>query len=249
MAAKENTYEGMIKMKKVLTLLLSLALVLSLAACAGDGSGSAPPTPNVGGTGSAPSDSTNDDPSDGSNDDPNKGIDPGAPVLPAPGDGESDDVDGDTPPSGGTEQTPPMINVPGGGNQEAVPVTDAGDLKDKLSAICEGSITNPNFTDTLRSSAEFSNYFGGKVSYEEGMRVAVNHLEMNPPAHIVLLIEPLEGVDAGEYAKTLEENADPRWAICDAAETVKVSVNDGLVLVVMSSAEITETVTSAFEAQ
>ncbi len=133
----------------------------------------------------------------------------------------------------------------GGDTTEDIPVTDAGDLVDQLDALCQG-IVEGSFTESLRSSGEFSNYFDGAVKYTEGMRVAMNHLEMAPPAHVVMLIEVPAGEDAKAYAKDLNDNANPRWMVCASANSVQYAVKDDLVLFVMSSTEIADAVVAAF---
>ena len=137
----------------------------------------------------------------------------------------------------------------GGGETQDVPVTDAGDLVDRLAAICEGK-TGEMMVDnhSLSSPGMFSNWFGG-MAYTEGTKVAVNAPMMGSIAHVILLIEPAEGVDAGEYAKELERNANPRWQICVSADTVKYAVKDGLILFIMTNSEIVnaDDVISAFK--
>lgn len=260
-------------MKKFITIFLALALVLSLAACgsssedetdpAGPNGPMAPPQPGEtlpepgtpvtplepgevpGDSGLTPTESTAPTPLD-----PSEPVEPSEPAEPSEPSEPSEPVEPSEPGEG--SDTPsivpgfPGIAMPGQGGGEDIPVTDAGDLVDTLDALCKDNVTDPNFTESLRSSDSFANYFGGRVQYAEGMRVAVNHLEMAPPAHVAMLIEVPEGMDAEEYAGELEANAEPRWLICAAAESVKVSVKDGLILVVMSSEEIADAVTDAF---
>lgn len=173
----------------------------------------------------------------------------GTPAFPVPGNGENSE-DGESEGSDTPSITPgfPSIGFPGagGGETEDIPVADAGDLVDKLAELCEGITPDTYNTATLYSSGSFANYFSGGVTYTEGMRVAENTPMMVPPAHIALLIEVPEGQDADEYAKELAENANPRWNICASAESVQSAARDGLVLFVMSSAEIADALISAF---
>ena len=99
----------------------------------------------------------------------------------------------------------------------------------------------------LRSSGEFNNYFNGGVQYTEGLRVAMNHLQMAPPAHVAMLIEVPEGKDPEEFAKELTDDADPRWMICATANSVQAAAKDGLVLFVMSSEENANALIAAFK--
>ena len=234
-------------MKKILVMLLAVALVLSLAACGGEDGAEEPEK------GAEPQGSTDGDrPDDGGSEDGKQPEDSGSEGVPGgeAGDetgedgGEGDGVPGFAGPAfqfgpGGT-----VTPGAGGGEQEDIPVTDAGDLVDQLDAICSENVEG-SFTVSLRSSGEFSNYFSG-LAYTEGMRVAMNHLEMAPPAHVVMLIEVPEGEDAQAYAEKLSQNANPRWMICAMAESVQFAVKDNLVLFVMSSEEIANAVIAAF---
>ena len=206
--------------------------------------------------GNAPEDG--DKPEDGNT--PDDGDKPEDGNTPDDGDKPEDGntpEDGEDPDEEGGQPTTPVPGFPGGiggiggiggsGQDEApeVPVTDAGDLVDKLDALCQG-IVSGSFTESLRSSAAFANYFDGKLQYTEGMRVATNLLQMAPPAHIVMLIEAPQGVDAQAYAKELMDNANPRWMVCAVAQSVQTAVKDNLILFVMSSTENADALVAAF---
>lgn len=263
-------------MKKILVMLLAVAMVLSLAACGGKDGAEEPEKgaepqgstdgdrPDDGGSedGKQPEDSGSEGvpggedgaDSNDTEDSENPGDLPDSPLSPAPGGEDGDETgedggEGDGVPgfAGPAFQFGPGGTVTpgaGGGEQEDIPVTDAGDLVDQLDAICSENVEG-SFTVSLRSSGEFSNYFSG-LAYTEGMRVAMNHLEMAPPAHVVMLIEVPEGEDAQAYAEKLSQNANPRWMICAMAESVQYAVKDNLVLFVMSSEEIANAVIAAF---
>lgn len=162
----------------------------------------------------------------------------------------TEDTTGDSTPGFGPgfQFGPGGIITPGGSGgdtTEDIPVADAGELVDQLDALCQG-IVEGSFTGSLRSSGEFSNYFDGTVKYTEGMRVAMNHLEMAPPAHIVMLIEVPEGQNAQDYAKDLNGHANPRWMVCASANSVQYAVKGNLVLFVMSSEETANAIIAAF---
>ena len=254
-------------------MLLAVAMVLSLAACGGkdveeepekgaepqgstdgdrqdDGGSEGSKQPEESGSVGVPGGEEGND-AEGSED---PGDLPDPPLSPAPG-GETGDENGE---DGGDEDGAPGFVGPGfqigpggivtpgagGGEQEDIPVTDAGDLVDQLDAICSENVEG-SFTVSLRSSGEFANYFNG-LEYTEGMRVAMNHLEMAPPAHVVMLIEVPEGEDAESFGRELYDNANPRWMICATADSVQYAVKDDLVLFVMSSEEIANAVIAAF---
>ncbi len=146
---------------------------------------------------------------------------------------------------------PGGIITPGGQGgdepEEEIPVADAGDLVDKLDALCADNVDGMKVsTGSLNSSAIFANYFGHKVQYVEGMRVAVNSPDIMTKMHVVLLIEPTSDMNINEFATLLEENANLRWATCSAADVCKVAVKDGLILVVMSTEEVADAIVAAF---
>ena len=162
----------------------------------------------------------------------------------------TEDTTGDSTPGFGPgfQFGPGGIITPGGNDgdtTEDIPVADAGELVDQLDALCQG-IVEGSFTGSLRSSGEFSNYFDGTIKYAEGMRVAMNHLEMAPPAHIVMLIEVPDGQNAQDYAKDLNNHANPRWMVCASANSVQYAVKGNLVLFVMSSEETANAIIAAF---
>ena len=131
------------------------------------------------------------------------------------------------------------------GGEEDIPVADPGELLDTLDALC-ADIVEGSYCAAPRSSSDFNNYFNGSVQYTEGLRVAMNHLQMAPPAHIVMLIEVPEGEDAEAFAKNLADNANPRWMVCAVAESVQYAVKGDLVLFVMSSEDVANAVIAAF---
>ena len=165
----------------------------------------------------------------------------------------TEDTTGDSTPGFGPgfQFGPGGIITPGGNGgdtTEDIPVADAGELVDQLDALCQGKTGEMNtFTESLRQSGLYGMYFGGKVQYQEGMRVAKNAPEINVTKHVVLLIEVPAGENAADYAKTLYENADPNWTICGApAESVQYAVKGNLVLFVMSSEETANAIIAAF---
>lgn len=235
-------------MKKLIVIFLALAMVLAIASCGAGNNSDVDPEkdPVSGGEG----DPDNNQQSGGEKE-PADGDAAGDDADAAGDDGDAADEDGDgegdvpSPPSGGIVPGFPAINVPSGSGDEDIPVADAGDLVDTLDALCKDVIAG-SYTETLRSSGLFSSYFGGKVQYTEGMRVATNLLEMAPPAHVILLIEVPEGENAEEYAKNLEANANPRWMVCATASSVQYAVKGDLVLFVMSSEENANAIIAAF---
>ena len=268
-----------IDMKKIVAIILALTLVLALAACGGRTQGVTEPTgtedtrPNDT-EGTKPAETEDTEPTETEATEPTEteGTNPTeteppetkpADTQPPETEPQSTEPPATEPPTTEPRESHPPIGpgfqlgpggiiTPGGnggGETQDVPVTDAGDLVDRLAAICEGK-TGEMMVDnhSLSSSGMFSNWFGG-MAYTEGTKVAVNAPMMGSIAHVILLIEPAEGVDAGEYAKELERNANPRWQICVSADTVKYAVKDGLILFIMTNSEIVnaDDVISAFK--
>ena len=268
-----------IDMKKIVAIILALTLVLALAACGGRTQGVTEPTgtedtrPNDT-EGTKPAETEDTEPTETEATEPTEteGTNPTeteppetkpADTQPPETEPQSTEPPATEPPTTEPSESHPPIGpgfqlgpggiiTPGGnggGETQDVPVTDAGDLVDRLAAICEGK-TGEMMVDnhSLSSSGMFSNWFGG-MAYTEGTKVAVNAPMMGSIAHVILLIEPAEGVDAGEYAKELERNANPRWQICVSADTVKYAVKDGLILFIMTNSEIVnaDDVISAFK--
>lgn len=144
---------------------------------------------------------------------------------------------------------PGGIITPGGQGgdepEEEIPVAQADDLVEKLDALC-ADIVEGSYCAAPRSASEFNNFFNGSVRYTEGLRVAMNHLQMAPPAHIVMLIEVPAGEDAEAFAEALKDDANPRWLVCATAQSVQVKVVGNLVLFVMTNEETADALIAAF---
>lgn len=223
-------------MKKIIALLLCICLALCLAACGSSESegGGNDDAPQNGGA-SADKDSAPEN----------------VPSEPENGGSESENAPSDDAPSDDAPSDDlPSIIIPGSGGGEAadVPVTDAGDLVDKLAEICDGKTGEMMVENcSLPDSARFSSWFNG-MEYTEGTKVAVNSPMIGSIAHVILLIQPADGVDAQEYAQELYANANPRWQICVEADTVDYAVKDGLILFIMTNSDVVsaEDVIAAF---
>ncbi len=244
-------------MKKLLIALLTLAMLLSLAACGGGTTGQ-PTDTNAGSNKTEPSATNPPETQPEETTPPETEPTETAPSMSSP--------PVTAPPTTEPEETEPQSSTPGlvgpgfqigpggvitpggqGGDDpgEEIPVAKADDLVDKLDALC-ADIVEGSYCAAPRSSSEFNNYFNGSVKYTEGLRVAMNHLQMAPPAHIVMLIEVPAGEDAEAYAKALKDDADPMWLVCASAKSVQVKVVGNLVLFVMSNEETADALIAAF---
>ena len=84
------------------------------------------------------------------------------------------------------------------------------------------------------------------VPYVEGAEAYISEPMMGSFAHSVVLVRLPEGQNAEDFASKVRANADPRKWICVEAEAVKVSTKGNLVLLVMSSEERVNKITSKF---
>lgn len=84
------------------------------------------------------------------------------------------------------------------------------------------------------------------VPYVEGAEAYISEPMMGSFAHSVVLVRLPEGQNANDFASKVKANADPRKWICVEAEAVKVSTKGNLVLLVMSSEERVNKITSKF---
>lgn len=84
------------------------------------------------------------------------------------------------------------------------------------------------------------------AKYVEGAEGMVSEPMMTSIAHSVVLVRLPEGADAGAFASEMESKADPRKWICVEAEKVKVTTKGNLVLLVMSTEDRVNAITSNF---
>lgn len=84
------------------------------------------------------------------------------------------------------------------------------------------------------------------VPYVEGAEAYISEPMMGSFAHSVVLVRLPEGQNVNDFASKVKANADPRKWICVEAEAVKVSTKGNLVLLVMSSEERVNKITSKF---
>lgn len=119
------------------------------------------------------------------------------------------------------------------------------ELVDKLAAICEGKTGEMPVETTSFAALEeieietagfWKNWFNN-MDVPEGAKIAVNQPLVGDP-HVVLLIQPGEGMSAEDLKAELDKNANPGWMICMRADEVASAVKDGLVLFVMTSSEM-----------
>lgn len=129
----------------------------------------------------------------------------------------------------------------------AQPQKPAADTR-PLSEIIETITTNLGempMTQIMELDKEMFSAFTF-VDYVEGAEAYVHEPMMGSFAHSVVLVRLPEGTDVSAFASKMKNNADPRKWICVEAETVKVSTKGNLVLLVMSSEDVANKVTSKF---
>lgn len=86
------------------------------------------------------------------------------------------------------------------------------------------------------------------IPYIEGAEAYASEPMIGSIAHSVVLINLPEGADVEAVKADIEANADPRKWICVEAEQVTVVSHDNVVMLVMSTADMTQTVLANFEA-
>lgn len=82
----------------------------------------------------------------------------------------------------------------------------------------------------------------------EGAEVVVQEPAMGSIAHMATLIRLPEGADVEAVRADIEANANPRWMICVEAEKVSVTAHGNTILLAMSTADLTDTMTANFDA-
>lgn len=86
------------------------------------------------------------------------------------------------------------------------------------------------------------------IPYIEGAECYVSEPMIGSIAHSVVLLKLPEGTDVETVKADIEANADPRKWVCVEAEKVTVVSHDNVVMLVMSTVAMSETVVANFEA-
>lgn len=94
---------------------------------------------------------------------------------------------------------------------------------------------------------EMSVYYTGvsRASYVDGI---VSEPMMMGVAHRVVILRAESAEAAAQLAKDVEANANPRWNICTEAEKVSVTNIDDVVVLIMSTADMTDKMAAALQA-
>lgn len=86
------------------------------------------------------------------------------------------------------------------------------------------------------------------ATYAEGYEAAVSESMMGAIAHTVVLVRVPDGTDVESVRAQIEENHNPRQWICVEAEKTAVIAHNNTILLVMSSAALTDVVVANFDA-
>lgn len=122
-----------------------------------------------------------------------------------------------------------------------------GDLKEILATVVAGATPEELMVDTIAVDAElFPAFFPVEVpaSFEAYVCAPL----IGSIAHEVSVLRVGEGVDAAALATEIEANLDPRKWICVEAEKTAVVARDNVILVVMSAADVVDTIVENFNA-
>lgn len=130
------------------------------------------------------------------------------------------------------------------GNVGSEEESEKSPLSDTMAAILKDVEELPAYMELPLDSENFS--FFTFTDYIEGaVGLASDALNSSLP-HSVVLVQLPEGTDVDAYAKTMEENADPRKWICVEAEKTIVSKNGNMVLLVMTREDTADAITANF---
>ena len=121
---------------------------------------------------------------------------------------------------------------------------DNRSLSEILNSIVGGLADLPMLMEMELDESNFEAYTF--ASYVKGAEAVVSEPMMGSFAHSVVLVRLPEGADIKKFANEVKSNADPRKWICVEAEKVQVSTKDNMVLLVMSSNDVANTVTNKF---
>lgn len=154
-------------------------------------------------------------------------------------------VEGTDTPAEGTDSPAEGTDAPAEGTEGAAKLD--GDLKEILAKIVEGATPEELMVDTIEINAElFPGFF--PVEAPANFEAYVCAPLIGSIAHEVSVLRVGEGADVEALAKDIEANLDPRKWICVEAEKTAVVVRDNVILVVMSAADVVDTIVDNFNA-
>ena len=142
-----------------------------------------------------------------------------------------------------TPQTPVLPESP---EVPATPPTAATPLSDIMSAILSGAGYEFQVDNQAVSSDRFSWFFG--IDAIDGAEGYSSEALIGSIAHSVALLRVPEGTDAAALADTIQSSVDPRKWICVEAEKTIVKSHGSVILVVLSSADVADTIAANFDA-
>ncbi len=119
-------------------------------------------------------------------------------------------------------------------------------LEDMMSAILEG-VELPMIMNTTIDENNFSYYLNMDII--PGAEGLASDAAIMPVAHSVVLLRIPKSSEAKSVAKDVKANANPGKWICTSADKVSVSYKDDVILLVMSTNEITDAIIANFENQ
>ena len=124
------------------------------------------------------------------------------------------------------------------------PQTDTRSLKQIMSGLISGIADMPKLMELELDSENFSAF--AFADYVDGAEGLVSEPIIGSIAHSVVLVRLPEGADVNAFASQMKSKVDPRKWICVEAEKVTVTKKGNLVLLVMSSTDVANTITSRF---
>lgn len=127
-----------------------------------------------------------------------------------------------------------------------VPEVSKQSLTELMDTILSGIEELPMVGNTEVEENNFSYFLF--IDAIKGAKALASDAMIRITPHSVVLLQVPEGTDVASVATEIEENANPAKWICAIAEKVTVTYKNNLILLVMSSEELTDSIVANFEA-
>lgn len=126
------------------------------------------------------------------------------------------------------------------------PFVSQESLNEMMDTILSGIDELPMVGNTEIEENNFSYFLF--IDAIKGAKALASDAMIRITPHSVVLLSVPEGTDVASVAKDIEANANPAKWVCAIAEKVAVTYKNNLILLVMSSEELTDAIVANFEA-
>lgn len=130
----------------------------------------------------------------------------------------------------------------------AIAKGDEMSLVEILDGIYEGYNEEMPMLATMEITDQETFEWKTFATYVEGYEAAISEPMMGSIAHCVVLVRVPDGADAEAVRAEIEEKHDPRTWVCVEAEKTAVVAHNNTIMLVMSSAALTDVVVANFDA-